>query len=187
MSINKSVTSFYTEEELSEIGLKSYGKDVKISRFARIYSPELITIGNNVRIDDFCILSGNIVLGSNIHISPYVVLYGANCIEMQDFTGISARSTIYSAMDDFGGDYLIGPIHDEELTNVTGGKVLIEKFVQIGAHCLIFPKLTIREGTVVGACSLVNKSLDEWGVYWGTPALRHKGRSRKLLDLICKL
>jgi len=184
MLLNKNTTSFYTEEELSEIGLNFYGKNVKISRFARIYSPHQITIGDNVRIDDFCILSGNIVLGSNIHISPYVVLYGANGIEMQDYTGISARSTVYSAMDDFGGDYLIGPIHDERMTNVTGGKVLIKKYVQIGAHCLIFPDVTIEEGSVVGACSLVNKSLDGWGIYWGTPAIRHKERSQKLLQLL---
>lgn len=184
MPINKSTTSFYTEEELSKIGLKSYGKDVKISRFVRIYSPEQITIGDNVRIDDFCILSGNIVLGSNIHISPYVALYGANGIELQDYTGISARCTVYSAMDDFSGDYLVGPIHDNKLTNVTGGKVLIKRFSHIGAHCLVFPNLTIEEGCVIGACSLVNKSLDSWGVYWGTPAIRHKERSKKLLQLI---
>lgn len=176
------MSSFYTEDELSKLGLRSYGKDVKLSRYARLYSPEKISIGDNVRIDDFCILSGNIKLGSNIHISAYVAMYGSLGIELEDYTGISPRSTIFSAMDDFGGEYLIGPIHDNKNTNVTGGKVILKRFSQIGAHCVIFPNITIGEGSVVGACSLVNKCLDNWGIYWGVPALRHKERKSDLLE-----
>lgn len=178
----KNKTSFYSEKELADIGFKTYGKNVRISRFVRIYSPERIRIGNNVRIDDFCILSGHISLGSNIHISPYVVLYGANGIELDDFTGISARTTIYSAMDDFSGDYLIGPIHPEGTTNVTGGKVILKRYCQIGAHCLIFPNITIGEGSVVGACSMVNKSLAPWGIFFGIPAQRKSDRNKNLLQ-----
>ena len=54
------MNSFYTENELKQIGFKRIGENVLISRKASIYQPELIEIGNNVRIDDFCILSGNI-------------------------------------------------------------------------------------------------------------------------------
>lgn len=178
------MTSFYSEEELSQLGLKSYGENVKISRFARIYGAEHISIGSNVRIDDFCILSGNITIGSNIHISAYVALYGAKGIIMEDYTGISPQTTIYSAMDDFGGDYLIGPIHDEKKTNVTGGPVVIKKFCQIGTKCCVFPNLIIGEGTVVGACSLVTKSLSEWGIYVGIPVKLLKERSKKLFQFV---
>lgn len=59
-------TSFLTEEEIKSLGFKKYGDNLKISRFAHFYTPSTIEIGNNVRIDDFCILSGNIKLGSNI-------------------------------------------------------------------------------------------------------------------------
>ena len=157
--------SFYSEEELKEIGLKSYGAKVKISRNAKIYSPESISIGDNVRIDDFCILSGNIKLGSNIHISAYVALYGAGGIIMEDFTGISARSTVYSAMDDFSGDFLIGPVHDDKVTNVSYGSVLLKRYSQVGAHCVIFPGITIEEGSVIGTMTLANKDIPEWYIY----------------------
>ncbi len=177
-------TSFYTEEELAKIGFKSYGKNVRISRYVRIYSASNISIGDNVRIDDFCILSGHITFGSHIHISPYVVLYGANGIELDDYTGISARTTIYSAMDDFGGDYLIGPIHPDGTTNVTGGKVVLKKYVQIGAHCLIFPNLTIGEGSVVGTCSMVRHSIEPWGIYFGIPAQRKAERKKHHLNYV---
>lgn len=178
------MNSFYDKEELRYLGLKSLGNNVLISRKVSIYGADKIEIGNNVRIDDFCILSGKIRLGSNIHISAYCALYGSKEIVMEDYTGLSARCTVYSAVDDFSGDFLIGPMIHESKTNVTGGKVLIQKHSQIGAGCTIMPDLTISEGVSVGAMSFVNKSLDSWGIYAGIPAKKIKDRTKKLLDLI---
>lgn len=178
-------TSFYTEQEISQLGLKSYGKNVRISRYAQIYSPEKISIGDNVRIDDFCILSGRITIGSHIHIAAYCAMYGADYgIVMEDYTGLSARATIYAAMDDFSGDYLIGPIHEDEYTNVTGGMVRICVYSQIGAGALIFPNLIVSEGAVLGAMSMAKKSLEPWSIYAGVPAKKIKNRSKRLLDLM---
>ena len=177
-------SSFYSEDELKEIGFKSYGSNLKISRFARFYSPQNISIGNNVRIDDFCILSGNIKIGSNIHISSYAALYGAKGIVMEDFSGISPKSVIYSAMDDFSGEYLIGPIHPKGTTNVTGGLVKIEKYVQVGSNTVVFPNLTIGEGSVIGACSLVRQSVGKWGIYFGVPVVKRKDRSKSLQEFV---
>lgn len=177
-------TSFYCEEELLSLGFKSIGKGCYISRKTSFYGVGKISIGDNVRIDDFCILSGDITLGSNIHISAYAALYGAEGIELENYTGISPRSTIYSAMDDFSGDYLIGPIHPEEFTNVTGGKVLVRRYSQIGANSLIFPNLTIEEGVVVGACSMVRHNLEPWGIYIGVPVERLKERKKDLLKYV---
>ncbi len=178
------MTSFYSQEELATIGLKAYGKHVLISRKCSIYGADNIEIGDNVRIDDFCILSGHIIIGSNIHISAYVALYGAEGIELDDYTGISPRTTIYSAMDDFSGEYLIGPIHPKGTTNVTGGKVILKRFVQIGCNSVIFPNLTIKEGAVIGAMSLVRNDVEPWGIYAGIPVTKIKKRSKSLLNLI---
>lgn len=175
--------SFLSESEIQSIGFKSIGRGCLISRNARFYGPQNMTIGNHVRIDDFCILSGRITLGNHIHISAYVALYGAMGIMFEDCSGISARGTIYSAMDDFSGDYMIGPMMPDELTHVTGGPVIIKKYVQIGAHAVLFPNLTIGEGSVVGACSMVRKSLEPWGIYSGVPCKFMKTRSRKMLEL----
>ena len=53
----------------------------------------------------------------------------------------------------------------------------------IGANSVILPKVTIKEGSAVGALSLVNKSLDAWGIYFGSPAKRFKSRSKNILKL----
>lgn len=178
------MSSFYSEIELAELGLKSYGKNVLISKKCSIYAPEKISVGDNVRIDDFCILSGNVTLGCNVHISAYSALYGAEGIEFKDNSGCSARTTIYSAMDDFSGEYLIGPMHPEGTTQVTGGKVTIGHYVQLGAHCLVFPNVTIHEGSVVGALSLVTKDIPEWSIYVGIPAKKLRDRRKGLLKLV---
>jgi galactoside O-acetyltransferase len=178
--------SFYSQEELEDLGLKKFGKNVFISRYARLYSPELIEIGHDVRIDDFCILSGDIKLGSYIHISAYSALYGKFGIEMEDYTGLSPRCTAFSASDDFSGEYLIGPMIDKKYTNVTGGKVLIKKYSQLGCNCVILPSVTINEGVAVGAMSLIIRDLEPWKIYLGSPARFVKDRSKGLLNAIAR-
>ncbi|EAO54015.1 O-acetyltransferase (cell wall biosynthesis) [Bacillus thuringiensis serovar israelensis ATCC 35646] len=70
------MNSFYSQEELKKIGFLSVGKNVLISKKASIYNPGAISIGNHVRIDDFCILSGKITIGSYSHISAvYSVIW----------------------------------------------------------------------------------------------------------------
>jgi len=175
------INSFYSEKELTTIGFKSYGKNVLISRKASIYSPELVSIGNYVRIDDFCILSGTITLGSYIHISAYSGLYGRFGIEMLDYSGLSPRCTVFSAGDDFSGEFLIGPMIDSNFTNVTGGPVQVGKYSQLGCNCVVLPGITISEGVAVGAMSLVTKNLSPWKIYIGIPATFMKERSKNLL------
>lgn len=177
------MNSFYTEEELQKLGLKKYGHTVLISRKCSIYSPEKISIGDNVRIDDFCILSGTITIGSHIHISAYSALYGAKGIYLEDYTGISPRCTIFSAMDDFSGNYLIGPIHTSKFTNVEGGPVTMKKYSQLGTNTVVFPSIVVEEGAVTGAMTLVNKNLAPWTINFGIPVAEKKKRSKGLLTL----
>lgn len=176
--------AFLSKEELIKLGLKSFGDNVLISDKASIYSPELISIGSHVRIDDFCILSGDITLGNYIHIGAYCGLYGKYGIVMEDYTGLSPRCTVFSASDDFSGNYLISPMVPHEFTNVTGGEVFIRKYSQIGSGCVILPQLVIEEGVAVGAISLINKSLSSWNIYAGIPVEKIKERSKELLKYI---
>lgn len=178
--------SFLSKEELNKIGFKSLGNNVLISKMATIYLPELISIGNNVRIDDFAILSGDITLGNNVHIAPYCALIGGTCgagIVMKDYSGLSARVTIYSISDDYSGEFMTNPTIPSKYTNVQKGRVVIQKYVIVGATSVILPGVEIGEGTAVGAMSMVIKSLPEWKVCRGIPARVLKDRSKNLLEL----
>ena len=70
------IRMFLSDEELRKIGFKSLGTNVLISNKVSIYGAEFISIGDNVRIDDFCILSGKITFGNNIHIGAGSVVIG---------------------------------------------------------------------------------------------------------------
>jgi len=174
--------SFYNKEELKGIGLKSFGENVLISRKTSIYGAENISIGDNVRIDDFCILSGKIDMQSNIHISAGVYLYAGNSgIEIGEFSGVSAKTIIYAISDDFSGSFLIGPMIDSKYRNVISKKVFIGRHVQIGASCVILPGVTLNEGISVGAMSLVNYDLEDWSINIGIPAKKIEERKKELL------
>lgn len=178
------MNSYYTETELKSIGFKQIGENVSISRKISIYGAENMVIGNNVRIDDFCILSGCIILGNYVHIAAYCALFGGNHgIEMKDFTGLSSRSAIYAASDDYSGETLTNPTVAERFRGVYGGRVTLEKHVVIGTGSTILPGVSIGEGSAVGSMSLVNKSLDAWGIYMGIPCRYRNARSKALLKL----
>lgn len=178
------LNSFLSIEELQNLGLRAFGENVLISRYAQFYSPSEISIGNNVRIDDFCILSGKISIGDYIHISAYVALYGNAGIEIHDYAGISAKSILYSEIDDFSGESLIGPWHQDSQRQIFKGKVVLGKYAQIGCSSVIFPDIMIGEGAVVGAMSLVKKNLSPWTINAGIPAKFIKNRSKDLLNLL---
>lgn len=178
------MTSFYSEVELEKMGFKSLGKNVLISRKASIYGIDRISVGDNVRIDDFCILSGNITLGSFIHISAATLLFGGQYgIKCHDYVTVSSRTAIYAESDDYSGNAMTNPMIPEEYRNVYGEMVELHKYVIIGTGCTILPGVNIGEGVSVGCMSLVNRSLDDWGIYVGIPCKKIKERSRNLLDL----
>ncbi len=104
-------------------------------------------------------------------------------IELGDFSGLSHGVKIYSASDDYSGNALTNPTIPQEYLNLYKGRVKICKHVIIGSGTVIFPNLTIGEGCSIGANSLVNKSLEPWGIFFGSPVKRIKSRSQDLLKL----
>lgn len=180
-------TSFYTSEELRELGFRKLGENVLISKKISIYSPENISIGNNVRIDDFCILSGKIKLGNFIHIAAGCYLFGGtDGIEIEDFSTLSSRVAIYALTDDFSGKVLTNPMVPEKYRNVIHGKVKLGRHVIIGTGTTILPNITIGEGVAIGAMSLVLKDVTEWSIAVGIPAEVVKRREKNLLELESK-
>ena len=177
-------TSFYSKQELKELGLHSYGENVLISRNVTIYGPDKISIGDNVRIDDFCILSGNITLGNFIHIAAYCGLFGGEAgIVMEDFSAISSRGVIYALSDDYSGMSLTNPVIPEKFKNISNGKVVLKRHTILGTGVSVLPNVTIGEGSAIGSMSLVNRSVDAWGIYVGIPCKKIKERKKDLLEL----
>jgi len=175
--------SFLSNDELKNLGLKSFGKNVLVSRKASIYGAEAMSFGDHVRIDDFCILSGKISIGCYVHISAYTALYGKSGIEIDDFATISGRVLVYSENDDYSGEFMTNPMVPSEFTNVQKAKVILGKHVIIASGSIVLPGVTLGEGACVGAMSLVKCNIDPWLIYAGVPATQIKVRKKHILEL----
>ena len=175
--------SFYSMEELKDMGFKSIGADLSISKKASFYGVENISIGSHVRIDDFCILSGEISIGDYIHIAAYSALYGSDAgIQINEFANISSRVCIYAVTDDYSGESMTSPMIPDEYKNLQKAPVYIGRHAIIGSGSVILPGSEIGEGCAVGSLSLIKKALDAWWIYAGIPAKKLKERSKGLLE-----
>lgn len=175
-----SLASYLINEEKA-IPFKSIGRNCKISPFARFYNPENIEIGDNVRIDDFCIISagnGGIKIGNHIHIAVFVSMIGAGRIELKDYSQVAAKCSILSSSDDFSGEFLVGPQVPEVTRNVRHLPVTLEKYAVLGCNSVVFPGVTIGENTATGAFTLVRSDLQADSLYVGNPARKIKERPR---------
>lgn len=171
---------------IEQMGFASVGNNVQLSDRASFYNTANISLGNNVRIDDFCVLSagaGGINIGHYIHIAVFSLLIGAGKITLSDFCNISSRVSIYSSNDDYSGLTMTNPTLPSQYTGVTHADVLLGKHVIVGCGSVILPSVTIEEGGAIGALSLVTKNCEAFGIYAGNPARRIKERSRDLLEL----
>jgi galactoside O-acetyltransferase len=176
--------AYYSQTELSKLDLKKVGKNVLISKKASLYNPQNIEIGDNSRIDDFCVLSGKVTIGRNVHIAVFVNLAGGTQgITIDDFAGIAYGSHIFSQSDDYTGLALTGPTIPSKYKRETKEAIHIGRHCIVGANSVIFPGVHLAEGTSVGAMTLVTKSTLPWSIYFGIPARKVKERKQDLLEL----
>jgi acetyltransferase-like isoleucine patch superfamily enzyme len=176
--------SYYTKEELKKLGFKYIGKNVKISDKASIYNFDQISIDDNSRIDDFCILSGNIKIGKNVHITPQcLVAGGEKGIIFKDFTTIAYGVMIFTQSDDYSGQTMTNSTIPKIYKNEYKKKVIINKYSIVGAGSIIMPGVTLKKGTSIGSMSLVLKDTKKWSIYVGHPAKKIKNRKKNLLKL----
>lgn len=179
-------TDYYSEEDLLKKGIKSVGYNVRISKNCCIFNIDNIDIASNVRIDGPTSLivseGSSLKIGSYVHISAYCLVYCSYNIFFDDFSAISSGVKIYSKTDDYSGDYLCGPTVPPEFTHGIGGEVKIGKYAIIGANSVIIGKVTVGEGAAVGALSFVTRDLKPWTVYFGSPPIAIKKRSKKMID-----
>lgn len=177
------MNSFYSREELLEFGFKQVGEDVYVSRKASIYGASNISLGNHVRIDDFCILSGTITIGNYVHIAAFAALFAGDAgIVIEDFVCTSSRTVVYAITDDYSGAAMTNPMIPDEYRNVISEKVVLKKHSLIGTSCCVLPGVIVGEGASVGSMSLINKSLEPWKIYVGIPCRAIKERKKDIIE-----
>lgn len=176
--------AYLTQLQLDAFGFKALGKNVRISDKAAIYNPEQITIGDNSRIDDFCIVSGKVSIGRFCHITPMCLVAGGEPgITLQDFCTLAYGVKVFAQSDDYSGVTMVNSLIPKKYKNELFAPVLLARQTIVGAGATIMPGVTVAEGCAVGAMSLITKNTLPWGIYTGIPAKRLKDRKRDLLKL----
>jgi acetyltransferase-like isoleucine patch superfamily enzyme len=171
--------------------LKQCGEDVFISTNVEIRRPHLVTVGSHVAIDSGVYLTTAAEIGDYVHLSPYLTIIGGahSKLIVEDFVTIAAGSRLICGSDRFMGDgFTSVTVPDEFRDTVDFGIIHCGRFAGIGTNVVIMPNVTIGEGSVIGACSLVTKDTEPWTIYVGVPARPIKMRPRqKMLEYAQKL
>jgi putative colanic acid biosynthesis acetyltransferase WcaF len=119
---------------------------------AEFYAPERIVIGEHTTIGDSAFLDGRsgLEIGSSVNLGSHV--------------------TVYTRQHD---------IDASDFAEV-GAPVRIKDYAYVGSHSIILPGVTIGQGGVVGAGSVVTKDVDPYTLVAGIPAQFRRHRSRDL-------
>lgn len=153
------------------------GENSYIRRPNVIRQPEQVFIGDNVTIDPSCAVQcvnygdkvkPKIVLGNNVGFRRGTVVVAANDIVFEN--GVSVARNVYisnanHAMEVDGVEYGDQP--------VTGGRILIKEGAWIGNGSTILggqAELVIGQKSIVGAGSIVKKSVPDYTIVAGNPA-----------------
>lgn len=180
----------------------SMGRGAIIGRHVTIRGAERIRLGKGVAIDDNVVLdardgSGSIEIEDGVLISRNTIIrarngririgarsdIGANCILATDQEldiGCDVLVAAYAYLC-AGGNHAYDradiPIIQQGFTRKGGTRV--EDDVWIGSHSIVLDGVTVGKGSVIGAHSVVNASIEPGSVAWGQPARRQRGRGEK--------
>ena len=150
--------------------LKYCGKDVRIFQLAKIINPEYAEIDDNCVILDFAFIDAApfFKMGKYCNVGWHCVMEGNANIEIGDRVFFGPGSKVLSSTYEFNGYYASEHL-PEEVRSIRYGDIKICDDAYIGAGSIVLPGVTIGEGAVVGANSLVNRKLKPWGIYFGNP------------------
>lgn len=141
---------------------KRFRKQINHPRVAKLKA-----IGENtvVRMSASLEGAGNISLGSNVYVGSHVSLYAMGEISVGDNTAIGEAVIVYTSNHDYK-DKNTFPYNPDALVQ----KVAIGRDCWIGARSIILPGCRIGNGVVVGAGSVVTKSVPDCAMVGGNPA-----------------
>jgi len=110
-----------------------------------------------------CKVGKDVFIGANVSFDTG----HADLIDIEDHVHVTARCLLLCHQRDLS-DYKQGD--DAAKLKYKLGRIHLKKGCMIGMNTMIMPGVTIGEGTIVGAFSLVTKDIPAWTIAVGRPA-----------------
>ncbi|UTV86711.1 hypothetical protein KDX00_16750 [Cobetia amphilecti] len=101
----------------------------------------------------------NLIIGDYVALGEKVNLYSVDRIEIGSKVAISDGSFICTASHDISS--LVRPL--------THSPIYIEDHCWIASQAMLHPGITIKEGSIVAARSVIRKSTNSWEIWAGNP------------------
>ncbi|NHJ02052.1 MAG: N-acetyltransferase [Candidatus Heimdallarchaeota archaeon] len=145
------------------------GKHNHIRSFTTIYEmstlEDEVETGNNVLIREKCHIGAGSIIGSGSILDSGVIIGKKARIQSNNF--IPPKISI-------GDDVFLGPnvvfANDRYPVSTKLIETKVENNVRIGIGSILLPGITIKQGAVIAAGSLVTKDVQEFSVVKGSPA-----------------
>lgn len=169
---------------LEAMGFRHLGRNVRVSEKAALYFPTTISIDDNSRIDDFCMISGLVTIGRNVHIAAYTnIAGGVPGVTFEDFSSAAYGCHVLAQSDDYSGRTMTNPTVPSDFKGETLAAVTIGRHSILGTQTVVLPGCDVAEGCATGAQTVLTRPTEPWSVYFGNPARRLRDRWRDLLEL----
>lgn len=168
--------------------LKYCGEGVVLYPLCKMIRAEHAEIDNFSRILDnvFIDAGKSLKIGKHSMITWYVLIEGGANTYIGDRVFIGPGTKILTSSYEIQG-YYSAEFVPEGCHSFIIGDITVKDDAYIGANCTLLPGVTIGEGAVVGANSLVNKDLEPWGIYVGSPVHRIGERKKPTEEMTHKL
>ncbi len=142
---------YYSRGELLAMGFTAVGESVRVSRKASLYAVSGV-LGGHVRVDDFCVLKGELRVGSYVHIGAFCSLSGVGgAVELGDGCALGTHVSVFTASDDFRADTLNGVLVPQEHVATLRGAVRVGRAAMVGPHSVVLPGVAVGDAAAVGA------------------------------------
>lgn len=166
------------------------GRRVIISEGVQIDSPENVYIGDHSWIDKNVILlagapdpkrrtthfknnsefsgkPGEVHIGTECHVAPFVLISGLGGVEIGDRSGIGSGSKIYSLSHHYrnlndNNDknlYKFTPMVADSQQSMISGPIVVGPDCAVGVNCIIMPGVRIEQGAWLKAGSTAFKNI----------------------------
>jgi len=171
------------------MNFKKKGHNVQIYKPTVLINPDKFELGNNIIISEFCHIYGGtgVKIGNHVHVSTGVSVGGGGQLTIGDFCNISAGAHIINGTDSIE-NALVGATIPSDYRDVSRSFVTLERLSWVATNATILPGITVGEGAVVAAGSVVTEDVQPWTIIAGNPARYIKDRSKeeilRLYDII---